>query len=197
MSDDEVPELPEKSNKKIALFITVLALMLALAELGAKSAQTEAIINTVSASDSWAFYQAKSIRQTTFRTAADALDASLAGQTSAPASEQAKKLVADWRSTADRYESDPAKGEGKKELAERAQGFEHHRDSAIEHYHVYEIAGVILQISVVLASTSVVTGIALFVWLASIGGVLGFALTLIGLLSPALIHPVLALLGGH
>ena len=63
MLDDDVPELPEKSNKKIALFITVLALMLALAELGAKSAQTEAIINTVSASDSWSFYQAKSIRQ--------------------------------------------------------------------------------------------------------------------------------------
>lgn len=197
MSDDEVPELPEKSNKKIALFITVLALMLALAELGAKSAQTEAIINTVSASDSWAFYQAKSIRQTTFKTAADALDASLQGQASTSMSEPSKKLIAEWRSTADRYESDPVKGEGKKELAERAQGFEHRRDSAIEHYHVYEIAGVILQISVVLASTSVVTGIALFVWLSSVGGVVGFALTLIGLFSPSLIHPVLALLGGH
>ena len=197
MSDDDVPELPEKSNKAVALFITVLALMLALAELGAKSAQTEAIINTVSASDSWSFYQAKSIRQTTIRTAADSLEASLQGTPSLANTDQQQKLIADWRKVVDRYESDPEKGEGKKELSERAQGFEHRRNEAIEHYHVYEIAGVVLQISVVLASTSVVTGIALFVWLASVGGILGFALTLIGFLSPALLHPVFALFGGH
>ena len=71
-----------------------------------------------------------------------------------------KKVIADWRATADRYESDPAKNEGKKELTEKALAFERQRDSAMEHYHVFEIAGVVLQISVVLASTSVVTGVA-------------------------------------
>ena len=197
MSDDEVPELPEKSNKKIALFITVLALLLALAELGAKSAQTEAIINTVSASDSWSFYQAKSIRQTTLRTAADSLELMVGTDPASAATKKQEQLISDWRKTADRYESDPEKGEGKKELVERAQGFEHRRDAAVEHYHGYEIAGVLLQISVVLASTSVVTGMAVFVWLASIGGIIGFAITMMTVLAPSMLHPLFAILGGH
>jgi hypothetical protein len=197
MSDDEVPEMPEKSNKKIALFITFLALLFALAELGAKSSQTDAIAYNVNAADTWAFYQAKSIKQTTLRTAADGLESGLDANASADVQEKQKKLIADWRATADKYESDPAKGEGKKELTEKALGFEHHRDDAMEHYHVFEMAGVVLQISVVLASTSVVTGMSMFVMLAGIGGVLGVVLTAIAAFAPGLFHVVLALLGGH
>ena len=85
----------------------------------------------------------------------------------------------------------------KKELVERAQRFEHHRDDAIEHYHGYEIAGVLLQISVVLASTSVVTGMAVFVWLASVGGIIGFVITMMTVLAPSMLHPLFAILGGH
>jgi len=197
MSDDEVPDMPEKSNRKIALFITLLALLFALAELGAKSSQTDAIAFNVNAADTWAFFQAKSIRQTTLRTAAEAMEASLDPAASGPQIDKQKKTIADWRATADRYESDPAKGEGKKELTEKALGFEHKRDDAMEHYHVFEMAGVVLQISVVLASTSVVTGMMMFVWLAGVGGVLGVALTLIAVFSPGLLHVVLAMLGGH
>lgn len=197
MSDDEVPEMPEKSNRKIALFITLLALLFALAELGAKSSQTDAIAFNVNAADAWSFYQAKSIRQTTLRTAAEGLESGLDPAATGALVERQKKQIADWRTTADRYESDPVKGEGKKELTERALAFEHHRDDAMEHYHVYEMAGVILQISVVLASTSVVTGMLVFVWLAALGGVVGVGLTGIAAFSPPLIHVVLSLLGGH
>jgi hypothetical protein len=108
-----------------------------------------------------------------------------------------KKMIADWRATADRYETDPAKGEGKKELTEKALAFEHQRDAAMEHYHGYEIAGVILQISVVLASTSVVTGMSLFVILSIFGGALGVVLTAIAAFAPWMFHMFFALFGGH
>jgi len=197
MSDDEVPEMPEKSNRKVALFITTLALLFALAELGAKSSQTDAIAFNVNAADTWAFYQAKSIKQTTLRTAAESLEASMDPAASAELAAKQKKVISDWRSTADRYESDPVKNEGKKELTEKALAYEHQRDSAMEHYHVFEIAGVVLQISVVLASTSVVTGMSMFVILAAIGGALGVVLIAIAAFAPGMFHVVLALLGGH
>ncbi len=197
MSDDEVPELPEKSNRKIALFITTLALLFALAELGAKSSQTDAIAFNVNAADTWAFFQSKSIKQTTLRTAADSMEAGLEPTASGDVVAKQKKLIEDWRATADRYETDPAKGDGKKELAEKATSFEHQRDGAMEHYHVFEIAGVVLQISVVLASTSVVTGMSMFVILSMIGGALGVVLTIIAAFAPGMFHLVLALFGGH
>src|SRR4051794_711611 len=61
------------TNKKIALMIAVLALFLALAETLGKGAQTGAISDNVEASNLWAFYQAKTIRMTQIRTAAEAM----------------------------------------------------------------------------------------------------------------------------
>ena len=197
MSDDEVPELPEKSNRKIALFITTLALLFALAELGAKSSQTDAIAFNVNAADTWAFFQSKSIKQTTLRTAAEGLEAGIDPAASTDMVAKQQKLISDWRAVADRYETDPAKGDGKRELTEQALSFEHQRDAAMEHYHVYEMAGVVLQISIVLASTSVVTGMSMFVILSMIGGALGVLLTVIAAFAPGMFHVVLALFGGH
>ena len=62
------------ADKRIALLISVLALFLAVAETGAKSAQTDAISSNVQAANLWAFFQARSIRQTTVRTAAEAAE---------------------------------------------------------------------------------------------------------------------------
>ena len=59
------------SNKKIALAIAIMALLLALSETLGKSANTEAINLNIKASDTWNFFQAKTIRQTAIRTAAE------------------------------------------------------------------------------------------------------------------------------
>src|SRR5712691_12536209 len=63
----------EKNNKKIALLISVIALFLAFSETLGKSAQTAAISDNVEASNLWAFFQAKTIRMTSVRTAAEVL----------------------------------------------------------------------------------------------------------------------------
>ena len=68
----------EGGNKYIAIFISVLALLLAVAETLAKSAQTNAISYNIEASNLWAFYQAKTIRQTAIKTAAEQLEVDLA-----------------------------------------------------------------------------------------------------------------------
>ena len=54
----------EGSNKNIAILIAVLAALLAIAEMGAKSSQTSVLTEHVEATNQWAFFQAKTVRQT-------------------------------------------------------------------------------------------------------------------------------------
>ena len=58
-------------NKGVALLISVLALVLAFSETLGKAAQTNALALNIEASNLWAFFQAKTIRQTVLRTAAE------------------------------------------------------------------------------------------------------------------------------
>src|SRR5215468_3567502 len=66
-------KLAENHNKQIALLIAVIALFLAFSETLGKSAQTAALSYNVEASNYWAFYQAKTIRQTTLEAANELL----------------------------------------------------------------------------------------------------------------------------
>ena len=59
------------NDKRTALLIAVLALFLALVETGGKGAQTTALSANIEASDLWAFFQARTVRQTVVRTAAE------------------------------------------------------------------------------------------------------------------------------
>ena len=82
------------TNKKIALMIAVLALFLALSETLGKSAQTGALSDTVRASDTWAFYQARNVRQTTVVTAKERLELDLQTITD-PAAKAAARAAPD------------------------------------------------------------------------------------------------------
>src|SRR6187551_3049464 len=100
----------DTGNKKIALLVAILAALLAISELGGKSAQTHALADHIDASNLWSFFQAKTIRQTTMRTAADSVEATYRDTTQTiPAG--LKTQVDTWRKTAQRYESEPDTGE--------------------------------------------------------------------------------------
>src|SRR5436190_8111517 len=117
-------------NKKIALLVAVLAAVLALSEMGGKSAQTHALADHIDASNLWSFFQAKTIRQTTMRTAADAIEAQFK-EGAQPVPEGLKKQVDTWRKTAQRYETEPETGEGGEELGARAKVKEAERAKAM------------------------------------------------------------------
>ena len=171
----------DPSNKKIALLIAVLALVLAFAETLGKSAQTAAISHNIEASNLWAFFQAKTIRQTTLRTAAEQLRVE-------SSSEPAKKQIEAWMKTAERYQSEPETGEGRKELAERAKQAEKKRDVSLAAYHHYELASAAVQIAIVMASASIITSIPALVWIAGTLGVVGVAFCVIGFWFPLAVH---------
>jgi hypothetical protein len=176
------------SNKKVALLISVLALFLALSETLGKGSQTEAIAETVQANDLWAFYQAKVIRLSTLRIAASALQFQLTGITDPDQRTKLQKQIDDWNKTAARYDSDPEKREGRKELQERAEEKEHVRDRLLAAYHNYEIGSAAFQIGIVLASASVITGMAVLTWLSGGVALIGLVFTALGLFAPTLLH---------
>jgi len=174
----------DPSNKRIALLIAMLALVLAFSETLGKAAQTTALAQNIEASNLWNFFQAKSIRMTTLRAAADGL----AVQAGDAPSGAAKTQIGKWRETAERYDSEPSTGEGRKELAARAKEAEARRDHAMAAYHQYELASGAVQIAIVLASATIITGINALAWIAGGLGLVGVAFSLIGLLAPAAIH---------
>jgi hypothetical protein len=111
----------DPSNKKIALLISVLALILAFSETLAKSAQTSALSYNIEASNLWAFFQAKTIRMTTVRTAVEAAETELKQAGVAAKKEALQERIETWQKIAARYDSEPETQEGRKELSARAK----------------------------------------------------------------------------
>jgi hypothetical protein len=182
-------------NKGIALLISVLALFLAFSETLGKSAQTAALSDTVRASDTWAFYQARNIRLTTVGTSKEVLELAAAAETDPTKKDAVTKKIEDWDKRIKRWQSDPAGGEGMKELLDKATAFEKKRDHELEQYHNYEIASALLQIGIVLASAAIITSMVLLAWISGAVGIVGVAFILIGFYAPDLVMGFFA--GGH
>jgi len=177
-------EHAEFFNKRIALVIAILALFLSFAETLGKGAQNEATSKNIAASDLWAFFQAKDIRRTTVSVAADQTGLLAANLTDPAAKDALSKQIETWRQTAERYESDPKTGEGRKQLEERARDAEAERDLSLAKYHHYELASAAFQVGIVLASAAVITGMVGLAWFGGVLGVAGLALLALGLLAP-------------
>lgn len=178
------------SNKKIALLISLFALFLAFSETLGKSAQTESISLNIKASDTWNFFQAKTIRQTSLRTAAEGL-AAHASAVADPALKAAMdKQIESWKATVARYDSDPKEGDGRKELRAKAEHYEHDRDTQLARYHHYEVASAAFQIAIVLASATIITGMIVLSYIAGGLGILGIIFMGIALWAPHAVHLV-------
>ncbi|MEK6711043.1 MAG: DUF4337 domain-containing protein, partial [Nitrospinota bacterium] len=111
----------------------------------------------ISASNLWAFYQAKSIRQTSLRLAADELETLLATrpELGAEARQAIERRIKSYKDTEARYESEPPTGEGRKELSARARELEKRRDRAGQQDFSFDASIGLFQIAIVLASVSI------------------------------------------
>ena len=160
------PEHDDHAPRRVAILIAVLAACLALTEMGEKAAQSEYLTHHISVSDTYAFAQAKKIRGTTYATAADIIE-------STPnLDDAARQRVARLRAEATRMSSDPATGEGSKQLVAKAREVGAERDHAFHVYHQFERATGALQIAIVLASVSIVTRVRALTYLAATMGLL-------------------------
>jgi hypothetical protein len=185
----------DTENKKVAIFIAFIALLLAFAETFAKGAQTNQISYNVEASNLWAFYQAKTIRQTTLQTAADQMEVDVALAQSPATKKLLEDRVKAWRTTAARYQSEPKKnekgeeaGEGRSELSKRAIAAGKLRDLYADKYHIFEIASAMFQVALVVTSVYLLTNAVMLLWASAALCAVGALLTVAGLFAPGLIH---------
>ena len=173
-----------KVNKRIALLIAILALMLAFAEIGGKNAEQDALARNIEASNLWSFFQAKTIRGTTLRTAAEAMEVEFAGATDPATRERLQKRIDGWKATIARYDTEPETQEGRKELIARAKAAEARRDISSARDDKYDIVSGLLQIAIVIASAAIITGVGMLAWTGGGLGLLGLALMVLAELAP-------------
>jgi hypothetical protein len=163
-----------QSNKQTAIYIAALAVMLAICSVGGDNATKDAMRASIEANDAWAFYQAKNVRQTNYALAADTFERDLLNQA---LDDPTKKFLQDkidkYRATVERYDSEPATGDGKKELLAKAKELETTRDLALQRDPYFDYAQGMLQIAIVLASSSLVLGIPFLFWISGGLGVVG------------------------
>jgi hypothetical protein len=129
---------------KSGLVIVIMALLLAVTTYFSNSFSGAVLKNTLKATDTYAFYQSKSIKQTI---AEGQRDEYIARKDMAKAEKLQAKI--------DRYETDPATGEGKKELLAKAQEYEKLRDIASKHSPWLTFAAMVFQLAIVLLSASI------------------------------------------
>ena len=186
MSEMPETELPEHGNNdpfrtRCAMLVSTLAMVLAIASLGGNNAAKETMVHNVLASNAFAFYQAKNIRQTDYKIAADDIQVQLAQEKLSPAAKALlEKKLADYQKNIARYESEPETGDGKKELMAKAKEHEHERDHAMQQDPWFDYAEALLQIAIVLTSVAILTGVRALFWVPSVLGLLGVLSTLNG-----------------
>jgi hypothetical protein len=129
---------------KAGWVIVVFAAFLAINTYMGNGNSGRILNDTIEANNTWAFYQAKSIKGTL---AEMALDDAMARKDVNKVHSLSKKIA--------RYESDPATGEGKKELMTKARGLEADRAVAKQRSPWYTFAGSLFQIAIVLLSASI------------------------------------------
>lgn len=135
-------EREAKIKDKAGLVINVFALLLAVNAWYGGTLSSTVLNNTIKANDTWAFYQAKSMKQTMAEYARD--DAVRAKDT---------KRAEDLSAKIDRYENEPK--DGKKDLMIKARALEAERDEAKQRSPWIGYASTAYQMAIVLLSASI------------------------------------------
>jgi hypothetical protein len=161
MPEVEIPnpeELEEIRNKgftrRVAITTAIYAVMLAIAALGGNNAMKDMLLAQQQASDQWAFYQAKVIREHEYRIQQKRLEVELTerGAGMAPeARQQYEALLAEFTAETKRYNTE------KKDIEQDAKKLEHERDVNRNRDPYFDFAEVLLQIAIVMSSVSILS----------------------------------------
>jgi len=186
MAEIELPnpeELEEKKSKqftrRVALTTAIYAVILALASLGGNNAMKEMLLAQQQASDLWAHYQAKSIRENQVRVQKLRLEADLfeRGAAMKPAGRQKLEgLLNEYVDQERHYNQD------KKGIEKEARALEHERDIYRTRDPYFDYGEALLQIAIVMASIAILSSSRPVFGFSLIVAVLGAISTLNGFL---------------
>ena len=177
---EELEEIKSKTfTKRVALTTAIFAVLLAITSLGGNNATKEMMLSQQQASDQWAFYQSKVLREHLYRTNAQRIELDLlergAGMKPA-AKKRYEAMLTDMRAEAARY------GGEKQNIEAAAKQLEAERDKNLSKDPYFDYAEVLLQISIVMASISILAVSRQIFYFATVSAALGTFLMLNGYL---------------
>jgi len=176
----ELEEIKAKAfTKRIALTTAIFAVLLAITSLGGNNAMKEMLLTQQQASDQWAFYQSKALREHLYKTNALRIEMDLLERGAGMRPEGKKRyeaMLKDMRAEETRF------GEEKKKIEEEAKQLETKRDKNRSKDPYFDFAEVLLQISIVLASISILAVSRQIFYFALVSASLGTILMLNGYL---------------
>ena len=150
MADEAKPlsrsEREAQIKDKSGLVIVFMALFLAGNTYITNNFSSIAQTNLLKASNTYGFYQAKSIKQSIAE-----------GQLEDAKQDKDNDRIAKLEAKIARYESEPEKGDGKKEHLEKARAQDAARDEARLHSPWLTFSGMLFQLAIVLLSAAILT----------------------------------------
>ena len=161
MAEVELPnpeELHERAEdrfgRRVALVTALYAVILAVASLGGNNAMKEMLLAQQLASDQWAYYQAKVIREHQYRAQKLRLELDLLERGPALRPEVREKTQA----LLDRFGEEEKRYRAEKgDIEKAAKKLEHERDVNRNKDPYFDYAEVLLQIAIVLSSVSILS----------------------------------------
>jgi len=154
----------------LALTTVIFAVCATLSTLKGGGYGSKAMMSQSQASDQWAFYQAKSIKEYVYDLQREKLEMdmkSLKGSVS-------RSLTADYQKKIDGYAEKINKYEEEKaEIMKTAKALEAVRDEAQKHSSAFGLAAMFLQIAILLSSIAALMKKKFFWYLGMLSGVLG------------------------
>ena len=183
MAEVELPnpeELEERRDKtfsrRVALTTAIFAVILAIASLGGSNAMKEMLLAQQEASNQWAYYQSKVIREHLNRGNKLLLETQLAEPSALKGAERAK-----FEALAQKFgDEEKRMNVDKKEIEPKAKAAEAERDRNQAKDPYFDYAEVLLQISIVCASIAILSGSRPMFWFSSVLASLGLLLTING-----------------
>ena len=165
---DELQELKENAEHAkehpdlapVSLTMAVLAVCVAVVSLMGHRSHTEEVVQQAKASDQWAYYQAKSIRQHS-------------DELFAAANEGGAEAHEKYVQEAERYKQD------KEKIQDQAKDLESEVALATRRANRYDLAEVFLEIGLVITSITLLSGRKIFWYLGVVMGVVGVVVAVI------------------
>jgi uncharacterized protein DUF4337 len=176
---EELEERRDKAfSRRVALVTAVYAVILAIASLDGNNAMKEMLLAQQEASNQWAYYQSKVIREHLNRGSKLLLETQLAEPSSlrGPDREKFDGLARKFADEERRMNAD------KKEIEPKAKAAEAERDRNQLKDPYFDYAEVLLQIAIVCASVSILSTSRPMFWFSSVLAVLGTVSTVNGFL---------------
>ncbi|MGZ3539410.1 MAG: DUF4337 domain-containing protein [Thermodesulfobacteriota bacterium] len=162
MSEVELPNAEELEEargktftKRVALTTAIFAVVLAITSLGGNNAMKEMLLSQQQSSDQWSFYQAKALREHLYRSQKLRLEIDLIERGSGmkpEVRERVEGMIKKMSEEEVRYDAE------KKEIEKEAKKLEHERDVNRSKDPYFDYGEVLLQIAIVMASVSILSG---------------------------------------